>query len=189
MRRIVWVAAAITLILCNAAKAQTIDPPINQPDLVSFGLGYNDFDKSEHHKRAADIRFEYEWGLSLLPLIDSSLKSWDSDVQFHPFLGTETTTRAAQYGLGGFDMDWYLSKHYVFTWSEGAGFYYRGNAARMGSFFQFRSQAEFGYRFDNDVRITGEFSHISDAKITCINPGAEILGIYLRVPTDMIFGK
>jgi hypothetical protein len=47
---------------------------------------------------------------------------------------------------------------------------------------------EIGYRFDNDTRLTAEFSHISDAKTTRFNPGAEILGVYLHVPVSVIFG-
>jgi hypothetical protein len=186
MRRFYLFALAILLVFPIAAKAAS---PINQPDLISFSAGYFDFDKTEPQKQATDFRLEYRWGLSLLPLIDPSLRTWDSDVQFHPFVGVETNTYTATYGLGGYAMDWYISRHFVFTWSEGCGFFYRGDGARMGSFFQFRSEAEFGYRFNNNMRVTGEFSHISDAKITNLNPGAEIIGVYLHVPTDMIFGK
>ena len=58
----------------------------------------------------------------------------------------------------------------------------------MGGTMQFRSQAEIGYRFDNNMRLTTEFSHISDAKTTRLNPGAEIIGLYLHVPTLVLFG-
>ena len=48
--------------------------------------------------------------------------------------------------------------------------------------------AEIGYRFDNDMRITAEFSHISDANLTRVNPGAEIVGMYVHVPVFYMLG-
>ena len=194
MRPFILIVLSVLLLnLATPARAsQRVDYPENpivQPNLVAFGLGYYDFDKDAHNKRSADMRMEYRWGTSLLPMLSSYFKSWDSSVQFHPFAGFETISRGSLYGLGGFDMDWFISRHWLFNWSEGAGIYYRGNGPRMGSFLQFRSQAELGWRFDNAMRLTAQFSHISDAKITRWNPGAEILGVYLQVPTAMIFGK
>lgn len=168
-----------------ALRAQAV----KQPDLISVEGGYYDFDKTDPHKQSVDLRLEYRWGVSLLPFISSYFKKWDGDFQVHPFIGNEIISRGSYYGLGGFASDWYTSRHTVFTWSEGCGFYYRGNGPRMGSVFQFRSMAELGWRFDNDVRITGELSHISDAKITRFNPGAEIGGIYLHIPTTLLAGS
>jgi len=163
--------------------------PIHQPDLLSFGAGWSDFDKSGgNYKNIADFRAEYRWGLSLLPLISNYFKSWDADIQFHPFVGFEPDSRGALYGLGGFAGDWYISHHWIFTWSEGAGLWYRGNGIRMGSVVEFRSQAELGWRFDNNIRTTLEFSHVSNAKLTNINPGQEIGGVYLHIPVGLIFG-
>ncbi len=160
-----------------------------QPDVVSFGVGYMDFDKTESHKQSADFRGEYRWGLSLLPKISPWFNSWDPYVQFHPFVGVETTTLGALYGLGGWAMDAYLGRHIVFTWSEGVGFFYPGDMAPLGSFVEFRSQAELGWRFDNNMRLTGQLSHISNAGITKRNPGAEIAGVYLHVPVNMLAGR
>jgi hypothetical protein len=183
MRRLLAVVAS-ALLFALPAHAETF----RQPDLLSFSAGYNDFDKSGPNKKSADFRFEYRWGVSLLPLIAPSLKSWDTDVQFHPFLGFETTSRSVAYGLGGFNMDWMVAKHWVFTWNEGVGLYDRGDSARLGSYVEFRSQAEFGYRFNNEMRITAALSHISNAGLTHINPGAEILGVYFHIPTRELFG-
>jgi hypothetical protein len=184
MRRLF--VAVLALALC--ASLPTRAAPSGQPDLISLGGGYLDFDKSEPNKRSADFRLEYRFGLSLLPLLSSSFAGGDQALQFHPFLGYETTSRAMQYGLSGFAMDWNFLRHGVFTWSEGVGYLDSGNMTTMGGTLQFRSQAEIGYRFDNNLRVTAEFSHISDAKLTRINPGAEILGVYVHVPVSSLIG-
>jgi hypothetical protein len=157
------------------------------PDMLSIGLGYQNFDKDESHRQSADIRGEYRWGMSLLPMISPWFNSWDQYVQFHPMAGGELGTLGQLYGFGGFAMDAYLGRHAVFTWSEGAGLYYPGAAVALGSILEFRSQFELGWRFDNNVRITGYFSHISNAKITNWNPGSETIGVYLHLPIDMVW--
>ena len=169
--------------------AQPAQVSFKQPDLVSFSAGYFDFDKDEAHRQAADFRGEYRWGISLLPLISSYFNSWDPYVQFHPFAGVETTTLGQLYGLGGWAMDGYIGRHGIFTWSEGVGLYYPGNAVRLGSFVEFRSQAELGWRFDNEMRLTGQISHISNAGLTQRNPGAEIVGVYFHVPVAVFAGR
>jgi hypothetical protein len=160
-----------------------------QPDLISFGVGYMDFDKSEIHKKSADFRAEYRWGLSLLDLITPYFRTWDPYIQFHPYAGVETTSRGALYGSGGWSMDGYIYRHYIVTWTEGVGFYEPGDMKSLNSFIQFRSMLEAGYRFDNEMRLTAEISHISDAGISKHNPGAEIVGAYLHVPVGALFGR
>ena len=187
MFRPLFLISAFLLLTFSAARADT--DTFKQPDLVSFGVGYRDFDKSAAKRQSADFRGEYRWGLSMLPLISPWFKSWDNAVQFHPFAGLEVGSLGQGYLTGGWAMDWYMTKHLIFTWSEGAGLYEGGNAVRLGSFLEFRSQAEFGWRFDNEVRFTAEISHISNAKITKFNPGSEIAGFYLHVPIDVICGK
>ena len=157
-----------------------------ESDLVSLGAGYFDFTKdTQSHLQSADFRLEYRWGISLLPLISSYFKSWDNYVQFHPFVGAEFNSWGSAYGLGGFAMDAYITRNIIFTWSEGVGFFEPGDMRSLGSFIEFRSQAELGYRFDNDMRVSAQISHISNAGITKRNPGAEIAGLYVHIPTSM----
>ena len=183
MRRLF--AAVLALALCAPYAAHADD---QSSDLISFGAGFMDFDKSEPKRQSTDLRLEYRFGESLLPLLSTSFSTKD-DAQFHPFLGYEVTSRNAEYGVGGFVMDWDFCQHGIFSWSEGLGYFAHGDMSTLGSTFQFRSQAEIGYRFDNNMRLTTEFSHISDAKTTRYNPGAEILGMYLHVPTSVLFGR
>lgn len=170
----------LALILALAAPAQAASNA--QPNLLSFGIGYMDFDKSESHKQSADIRTEYRWGLSLLPKISTWFTGWDRYIQLHPYVAGEVTSLGALYGLGGLAFDGYIGRHIIFTWSEGVGFFYPGNMAPLGSFVEFRSQVELGWRFQNEMRLTGQLSHISNAGITRRNPGAEIAGVYLHIP-------
>ncbi len=177
----------LTLALIPFASARA-EAPVNQPDLISFGGGYMDFDKSEAHKQSGDFRGEYRWGLSILSKISPYFNNWDKYVQFHPYAGVEATTLGAFYGSGGWAMDGYIGRHGIFTWSEGVGFYNAGDMTTLGSIIEFRSQAELGYRFDNEMRLTGQISHISNAGITKKNPGAEIVGVYFHVPVGSFVG-
>jgi len=179
----------IALLVLLPLKFAHAEAPAQQPDLVSFGLGYMDFDKTEAGKQSGDFRGEYRWGMSLLPKVLPYFNTWDPYVQFHPFAGVETTTRGALWGGGGWAMDWYIGRHGIFTWSEGVGFFEPGSMSRLGSFIEFRSQAELGWRFTNEMRLTGEISHISNAGLTQHNPGAEIVGVYLHVPAATLFGR
>lgn len=171
---------ALALILAFAAPSQAAS--YSQPDLLSLGLGYMDFDKSQPNKQSADIRAEYRWGMSLLPKISPWFKSWDPYIQLHPYVAGEVTSLGATYGLGGLAFDAYLGRHIVFTWSEGVGLFYRGAMAPLGSFVEFRSQVELGWRFKNEMRVTAQVSHISNAGLTKRNPGAEIAGVYFHIP-------
>jgi len=177
---------ALGLVSFTPARAEA---PVKQPDLISFEGGYFDFDKSEKNKQSGDIRAEYRWGLSMLPLISPYFNSWDKYVQFHHYAGLEVTTLGALYGSGGWAMDGYIGRHGIFTWSEGVGLYNAGDMTTLGSVVEFRSQAELGYRFDNEMRLTGQISHISNAGLTKRNPGAEIVGVYFHVPTSMFCNR
>lgn len=161
-------------------KAEAEDS-FRQPDLLSLAVSYSDFDKTESHKQAADFRGEYRFGYSFLSLGDV--------LQFHPMIGTEFTTWDQLYTLSGYDMDVYMGRHMIFTWSEGVGLFYRGQARPMGSVVEFRSMAEVGYRFTNEMRLTLEASHISNAGLTRRNPGAEIAGLYLHIPIQLMQKK
>ncbi|MDR3423668.1 MAG: acyloxyacyl hydrolase [Alphaproteobacteria bacterium] len=160
------------------------------PDYLSFGLGAYDFDKGDADRKSVDYRLEYESGVSLLPLITKSFNSVEPFLQAHPTLGFEGNTHGAIYANGGINFDIPFLRHGIFTWGEAAGAFARGNDARsVGSVLEFRSQLELGWRFDNDLRMTGFISHISNAHLVDNNPGAEIAGIYLHVPLTLLAQK
>jgi lipid A 3-O-deacylase len=157
--------------------------PVNlNQDFLSLGVGDIGFDRDEPRGEALDFRGEYRFA----PLV-SSQNSWFA-VGIDPFVGGEGSTRGEAYGLGGFAFDFLFFQHVVFTESEGVGFFSSGHERAMGSFIEFRSQAEAGWRFDNDMRLTGYIAHISNAGLTHRNPGEEIVGGYLHIPVSLIFG-
>src|ERR1700733_469354 len=149
-RKLILAALAFFL---PAFSAHADSGTYKQPDMISFGLGYMDFDKNESHKQSGDFRFEYRDGISMLPLLSPYFKSWNNNVQFHPAAVVETTTLGALYGGGGWAMDWYICHHFIFTWSEDVGLFDPSDMHRLGSIVEFRSMAELGYRFSNEMRL------------------------------------
>lgn len=176
----------LSLLMVAGALLEPVTSYAATPDLLSLSLGYANFDKTESHRKSADMRLEYRWGLSLLPQISTSFKGFDRYMQFHPFAGVETSSLGVLYGLGGFAADIPLPGSFVLTWSEGAGLYYPGYSARMGSALEFRSQGELGWNFESGMRASFYVSHISNAKITEWNPGSEIAGFYLHIPLSKV---
>jgi hypothetical protein len=178
-------ALALLLLSATTARAETSAASAStvHPNLISLSAGYIDFDKDEPRTRSADFRLEHRWGYSLW----SSQNNW-LDFGIHPIAGVEFSTRSQLYGFGGLAFDLVFWKHLVFTESEAVGFFDSGDAKPLGSFIEFRSQAELGYRFDNNMRLTAQVSHISNAGLTHRNPGEEIVGAYFHIPVSSIFG-
>jgi len=175
--------AVLGLLLANAASAA------DTPDILSLGGGGYNFDKHRENRRSLDYRVDYQWGVSLLPLIVDSFNSVEPFLQVHPVIGFEGNSVGALYGNGGLNLDIPFLYHGIFTWGEAVGAFGKGHDLMpMGATIEFRSQLELGWRFDNDLRITGFISHISNAHISSQNPGAEIAGMYVHIPVS-ITGK
>lgn len=179
MLRSFIMALAIALLSFAPAHAATVP---HDPDLLSVSVGYWDFEKQEV-RQAADFRLEYRWGYNIFPA------SWAPYVQMHPFAGLEATTQDMFFGLGGFAFDFPIGNRVYITWSEGVGAVVNEGEQPfpLGSVIEFRSQAELGVKFDNQMRLGGSVSHISNAGIGGRNPGAEIASLYLHLPVSMIF--
>jgi len=125
-------------------------------------------------KDSVDFRAEYRSDYKLLGVAK-------------PWLGIEATTDQAIYGLGGILVDLYFGRRWVFTPSFGAGAYSDGNGKDLGHTVEFRSQLEFGYRFDDRSRLSMAVSHISNAGLGDSNPGTEIATIYYHIPFREVF--
>lgn len=163
----------------------------HQPDLLGFSAGYYDaLRDNDRTKRAVDFRAEYRSGLSLLPLIaPQTFSSWERTFQIRPMAGVEATSDGALYGYGGFVFDLFLTRNIFISPNEVVGLYYRGNGKRLGSFVEFRSTIEAGYRFDNDMRISASLGHISNAGLSAYNPGTEIISGNVYIPINWVFGR
>ena len=167
---------ALVVILPTLSMAQT-------PDYLSLGVGGYDFDKHPASRQTMDYRVEYRWGWSVVPHLIPRAAYLDHYVQFHPTVGFEMNGRKATYGNAGWDMDVAFLRHGIFTWGETVGYFGHGDDPRtLGGPIQFRSQIELGWQFNNNVRLTGYLSHISNARLRRDDPGAEIAGAYLHLP-------
>jgi lipid A 3-O-deacylase len=156
------------------------------PDYVIAALGGYDFDKNGG-RDSVDYRLEYQWGASLLPMMNHDWSSLDRWVQLHPVAGFEGNGDGMSYFNGGLNLDVPVVSHIVFTWGENVGWYGHGDSHQsLGSPIEFRSQLELGWQFDNSMRLMGYISHLSNMGIGDRDPGAEILGAQLSVPVGWL---
>jgi len=99
-----------------------------------------------------------------------------------PFVGVLGTGQGSFYGYGGFGFDINIAERFVVTPSTAVGYFKRGSGVDLGANCEFRSGAEFAYRFEDLRRIGVGFYHISNAGIGKHDPGAEFVTFILTMP-------
>ena len=99
-----------------------------------------------------------------------------------PFIGVMGTGKGAFYGYGGFGFDINFAGKFVITPTAAVGYFEHGSGIDLGAHTEFRTGAEFGYRFDNLTRLGVGLYHISNAGIGRENPGVELATFVLTVP-------
>ncbi len=99
-----------------------------------------------------------------------------------PFLGVLGTGQGAFYGYGGIGFDINIGQGFVVTPSTAVGYFSRGSGINLDANCEFRSGAEFAYRFENMNRVGVGLYHISNAGIGKHDPGAEFATFVLTVP-------
>lgn len=155
------VGAAFVVASAIASPALADDPP-----LLSLGAGAFDFD---HLQPAPELRAEYRPSFGFFFI--------------KPVFGAFGTTRHTVYAYGGLRADFVFFEHFALTPSATVGYYNRGESAKnLGSHVEFKTGAEFAYRFDNATRIGLSFDHISNAGLTKTNPGTEELLLVYSLP-------
>jgi lipid A 3-O-deacylase len=157
-------AQAITAPAPNAAAASGEDP-----SFISLGAGGFDI---LHNYTAGEATGEYRFGQKL----------WI----FKPFLGVMGTTKRAFYGYGGFLVDIYLGNRWVLMPNAAFGYYDMGSGKDLGAHPEFRTGAEFAYRFDDRSRLGVSFHHISNAGIGKKNPGEEEMTLVFSLPFNLL---
>jgi lipid A 3-O-deacylase len=179
LRKLTLIAGALTALAGvpvalapSAARAQT-------PARIQVAVGQTDFISQD--VPAIDFRGEYRSGLSLLPF-------WKQYFTLQPFIGIETTTKGSFWGGAGLELDWHF-EHFFISPTVAIGGYHQGNGKDLGDILEFRTTMEFGWRFDNDMRLGIVFSHASNANIVHINPGTEALLVSMQVPVATLFGN
>jgi lipid A 3-O-deacylase len=99
-----------------------------------------------------------------------------------PFVGAFGTGKGAFYGYGGFGFDINFFGRFVATPSAAVGYFENGTGINLGAHTEFRTGAEFDYRFDNLNRLGVGMYHISNAGIGKQNPGVELVTVVLTMP-------
>ena len=161
-------AFAALLALTVSGRAQAGD----DPPFVAFHVGGYDVNDNE---TAGLLNLEYR----------SDYDKW----YVKPFVGVMATTDAAFYGYGGFMLDVYFGRRWVFTPNVAVGLYSDGNGKELGSVVEFRSGVELAYRFDSRTRLGLAFHHISNAHLDDVNPGTETLTLVFSLPLTNVFSE
>ena len=166
IRAIALATAAWLLLPSGGASA-------GDPDFLTFGAGW--FDWNRQKDQAGEINLEYR----------SDRKFWI----FKPLAGAMVTSSGSFFGYAGIGVDVFLGRRFVVTPSFAPGLYAKGGGLDLGHVIEFRSQAEFAYRFDDRSRLGFAISHISNASIGGKNPGTELFTLYYSVPIPKLFGR
>jgi hypothetical protein len=159
----------IAAALPSGAGAQVIDRP--DAAHLSFGAGY--FDAFQQDDTAVEFRAELRSNWHLLSFLD-------------PFVGVSGTTDGAVYGFFGLKADINIGDHFVIMPSAAVGAFGHGDGKDLGSVLEFRTGAEFAWRFEDRSRLGVGIHHISNASVGDINPGTEIVSIVYSLPLDFL---
>ena len=99
-----------------------------------------------------------------------------------PFVGAFGTGKGAFYGYGGFGFDINFFGRFVATPSAAVGYFTHGTGIDLGAHTEFRTGAEFDYRFENLTRLGVGIYHMSNAGIGKQNPGVQLVTVVLTMP-------
>ena len=153
-----------------AAAQITFGSPGDPPRLALGGGAFNVIvdTKKANSSTAAMVLSEYRFG----------------DVWWivSPLLGVQGDTQGAFYGYFGIGFDIHLPYNLIVTPSAAAGYFMFGRGINLGSIWEFRTGAEFAYRFADQRRFGIGFYHMSNAGIGKQNPGQEMLTAAFTVP-------
>ena len=170
------VAATSALAIAGASMDGVDGLPTSTVPLASFGVGAYDVLESSERDSAADFRFEYRFGQPFWYVLK-------------PLIALQATSDGSGGAFAGIVADWVIDNRWVIAPSFAAGLWGHGGGKDLGYALEFRSQLELGSRFENDWRVTGAFSHISNADLGDENPGVEIANIYLHIPADKLLPR
>jgi len=156
--------------LAPGARAQvSFGSPADPPRIAVGGGAFNITPSSSHRgNTAAELSAEYRFG-DVLWFIS-------------PFIGANGTSDGAFYGYGGFGIDINFGPNLVLTPNVAGGYFSHGSGINLGSWWEFRSGAEFAWRFEDMSRLGVAVYHTSNAGLTRINPGAQSILLLYSVP-------
>src|SRR5260221_3212714 len=157
--------------LARPAAAQITFGSPGDPPHIAVGVGAFDITPSGSHKdsqTAGEFRGEYRFA--------------DTPWILAPFVGASVTTDGAAYGYFGLGFDVNFGPSWVLNPNAAAGVFERGSGTRLGSWWEFRTGAEFAYRFPDQSRLRLAVNHTSNAGLTKRNPGEQSVLLMYSVP-------
>ncbi|MDC0194858.1 acyloxyacyl hydrolase [Alphaproteobacteria bacterium] len=151
-----------------------------------YGLGVYDVKlDGSTTQLAGDFRYERRFDNSLVDIGPES----ENFFYLKPFVGIQLTSDSASYIVGGVYLEDNLGtlfsgkkSNIILTPSFGVGLYEDGNGKQLGNNIQFRSSFEISYQLESKNRIALSLGHISNANISDINPGVEMLSLSYQIP-------
>jgi lipid A 3-O-deacylase len=167
-RATIGIMVALGLSAAKSAAAQiTLGSP-GDPPRIAIGGGAFDLNPKPSNGVTGLALGEYRFGDVLWVVA--------------PFVGAFGTAKGAFYGYGGFGFDINFIDRFVVTPSAAVGYFTHGTGIDLGAHTEFRTGAEFDYRFANRSRLGFGFYHISNAGIGKQNPGVQLVTVILTMP-------
>jgi hypothetical protein len=160
----------LSVVAARPAAAQFSIGSPGEPPRLALGAGAWDITPSNRagFATAGEFRGEYHFG--------DVLWAWS------PFLGAEVTTSAGTYAYFGFGFDFNFTPNIVVTPNAAAGWFQPGSGSNLGFWWEFRTGAEFDYKFDDQSRLGVSFHHISNAGLGKVNPGEQEILLVYQIP-------
>lgn len=161
------------LLAIMSITAPTLADDTQRTNRIVLGYGqYNFYEDSEQSRGA--VRLEARLG---------EIAVW----KLHPWIGVEVGERGGQFYVAGLETDIDLNEDWVITLQSGIGYFNDGGHNANEDYyppegFKARSQIELGYKFENDARISGGFSHASNAGVKFPNPSGNQVFLNLQYP-------
>lgn len=182
MKSLFRAVAALSL-LSGVLVAPAFAAGTQDPDRIAISVA--DFDSSwfgtnNIMKESVETRVDYRFGNSLLPWLQDYFK-------VKPWAGLEANSEGFLWAGGGIYIDAPIGKYFYISPSFGPGIYTKGQSKKLGAMIEFRSTFEAGIRFSGDTRLGFYISHISNAKMTRLNPGVNMFGGTLSIPIGSMF--
>ena len=164
------IAVLLAAFIARPAQADWLESVTGKdPGLLEVGGGMFDF---LHNYKAGEARVEYQFAHGLFFL--------------HPIVGAFGTTKGGGFGYAGFNLDLHITQHLIVAPTASMGYYAKGSGKDLGGPFEFKTGAQFAYRFRDDSRIGIQFDHISNAGIYKKNPGEENLILMFTFPVGSL---
>lgn len=163
-------ALVVLAFVARPAAAQLSLGSPGGPPRLEVGAGAFNITPSNHADSTTQgmFRGEYHFG-DLLWVIS-------------PMAGLQVTTKGSTYLYGGFGFDINFGPNWVLTPNGAIGWYQRGSGTNLGSATEFRTGAEFDYKFADQSRLGLTFHHISNAGIGKYNPGEQEIMLVYQIP-------